>query len=54
MKYHYMHISTTCVRIELIPEDTEEKLLLQKLAQADPQDPTLENFFRKAIRHLSS
>ncbi len=49
MKYHFMRVSTTTVRIELLPEDKAEELLLQQLALTDPEDPTLSKLFETAI-----
>ena len=44
-----MRVSTTTVRIELLPEDKAEELLLQQLAFADPEDPALSKLFETAI-----
>lgn len=49
MKYHFMRVSTTTVRIELLPEDKAEELLLQQLALTDPDNPNLAELFEKAI-----
>lgn len=44
-----MRVSTTTVRIELLPEDKAEELLLQQLALTDPDNPSLSELFEKAI-----
>jgi|GEM_PF-3129930 len=49
MKYHFMRVSTTTVRIELLPEDKAEELLLQQLALTGPDHPNLSELFEKAI-----
>ena len=49
MKYHYMRISPTTVRIELIPEDNSEKMLLQDLAQGGPEDQALNKLFENGL-----
>lgn len=49
MKYHYMRISPTTVRIELIPEDNAEKLLLHNLAQSETNDQTLTKLFENGL-----
>lgn len=49
MKYHYMRISPTTVRIELIPEDNMEKITLQKLAHSEIDDKELNTLFQKAL-----
>ncbi len=49
MKYHYMRISPTTVRIELIPEDNTEKSLLQQLAHSETNNKELNVLFQKAL-----
>ncbi|WP_138765731.1 hypothetical protein [Pedobacter xixiisoli] len=49
MKYHYMRISSTTVRIELIPEDNAEKLILQELAQDSTDDLGLTKLFENGL-----
>ncbi|MNK22094.1 hypothetical protein D3C87_403650 [compost metagenome] len=49
MKYHYMRISPTTVRIELIPEDNTEKLLLHNLAQNQTDDQNLAKLFENGL-----
>ncbi|MFN0257220.1 hypothetical protein [Pedobacter ureilyticus] len=49
MKYHYMRISPTTVRIELIPEDNTEKMLLQDLAQSEPDNQALTKLFENGL-----
>jgi hypothetical protein len=50
MKYHFMRVSPTSVRIELIPENTAEKDLLQQLALSGSADPALSVLFEKAMQ----
>ncbi|WAC40186.1 hypothetical protein [Pedobacter sp. SL55] len=49
MKYHYMRISPTTVRIELIPEDNSEKMLLQNLSQGEPDNQALNKLFENGL-----
>lgn len=49
MKYHYMRISSTTVRIELIPEDNGEKLLLHHLAQDATDDQVLTKLYENGL-----
>ncbi|MFN0290200.1 hypothetical protein [Pedobacter helvus] len=49
MKYHYMRISPTTVRIELIPEDNTEKMLLQDLMQGQTDDQILNQLFENGL-----
>ena len=49
MKYHFQFISKTSVRIELIPEDKKENLLIDKLMLVDEGDAELVEQFNKAI-----
>jgi hypothetical protein len=49
MKYHFMRVSTTTVRIELLPEDKAEEILLQQLSLTGPDNPNLAELFEKAI-----
>lgn len=49
MKHHYMRISPTTVRIELIPEDNTEKKLLQDLAQSEPDHQALHTLFENGL-----
>lgn len=45
-----MRVSPTSVRIELIPENTAEKDLLQQLALSGSADPALSVLFEKAMQ----
>jgi len=49
MKHHYMHISRTCVRIELIAEDNEERILLQEISETNPNNEILDGLFKNAL-----
>lgn len=44
-----MRISPTTVRIELIPEDNTEKVLLQNLSQSEQNDPILSKLFENGL-----
>jgi len=50
MKHHFMRVSPTSVRIELIPENTAEKELLQQLAMTGTTAPALTQLFEKAVQ----
>lgn len=50
MKYHFMRVSIASVRIELIPENQAEKLLLQQLTLASPDAPALSQLFENAMQ----
>jgi len=54
MKYHYQFVSTTTVRIELIPEDQKEAARLAKFPEADECHIDLMKLFTAGLQHYHS
>ena len=49
MKYHYQFVSRTTVRIELIPEDKKDTLLIERLLIGQENDEELQQVFNKGL-----
>lgn len=49
MKYHYQYVSSTTVRIELIPEDQKEKAQIETFEPNDLEDTALTRFFQQGL-----
>lgn len=54
MKYHYQYVSKTTVRIELIPEDKKETVLIEKLSQGEEDNEQLKELFRKGLESYNA
>jgi hypothetical protein len=54
MKYHFQYVSKTSVRIQLIPENPKESILLSTLSSSAENNPELTSFFQQGLKNYST
>lgn len=54
MKFHYQYVSKSSIRIELIPEDPQEKKLIEEITEWDMEDLQLRQFYQAGLENHST
>jgi len=54
MKYHYQYVSKSSVRIELIPEDLKEKMLIEAITGQENDNELLKQYYQIGLDNYSN